>query len=151
MTVPTMTRVATGRAFVAEVARLLPKAEASGDRLITALYLILVCHPPRIESDGQQRSHLACAECRPDEPAAGGPVPLPDRPAGVLGLGRHPALSPVDSGGEVSSAARAAEVAGQRTATPATPAGRYTWEHRSRPDAATARVRRTRCPDVWSW
>ena len=56
---------AAALAFVTAVEQVLPKAEASGDRLITALYLILVVHAPIAVDDAERGPHLTCAECRP--------------------------------------------------------------------------------------
>jgi hypothetical protein len=64
-------------AFLAASAELMPRAEASGDRLVTALYLILRAHTAVAETDGDQRRFLACAECRSEgrEPHARYPCP----------------------------------------------------------------------------
>ena len=50
--------------FAYAAAALLPRAEASGDRLITALYLILKAHAG-IPDPTAAGAELTCAECRP--------------------------------------------------------------------------------------
>jgi len=65
----------TALAFVSEAAELMPKAEASGDRLVTALYLILRCHSAVTETDADRRPYLTCAECGPGPGALRRPYP----------------------------------------------------------------------------
>jgi hypothetical protein len=76
MPVRTASTTASALTFLAACAELLPKAEASGDRLVTALYLILRAHTAVVEGEGSQRI-LTCAECRPGrrEPQARYPCP----------------------------------------------------------------------------
>jgi hypothetical protein len=66
MPVRAASAAATALTFLAASAELLPRAEASGDRLVTALYLILRTHTAVTETDAEQRRFLTCAECRPD-------------------------------------------------------------------------------------
>jgi hypothetical protein len=77
MPVRTASATASAVTFLAASAELLPKAEASGDRLVTALYLILRTHTAVPETDAGQQDYLTCAECRPDrgEPHARYPCP----------------------------------------------------------------------------
>ena len=69
MTLDTSSDAARAHAFAAAAASLLPRAEASGERLVTALYLILRLHSP-VAAPGTSTGSLTCAECRP---AAHGP------------------------------------------------------------------------------
>jgi hypothetical protein len=77
MPVRTASAAATALAFLAATAELLPRAEASGDRLVTALYLILRTHTGVTSTDGDQRRLLTCAECRPDGREPGRQYPCP--------------------------------------------------------------------------
>ena len=77
MSVPTVSAAATALTFLAAAAELLPRAEASGDRLVTALYLILRTHTAVTETDGEDRRFLTCAECRPDGREPGTRYPCP--------------------------------------------------------------------------
>jgi hypothetical protein len=64
------------QAFLSACAELLPKAAASGDRLVTALYLILLAHAAAPAGDGPD-SHLSCVECRPERREAAARYPCP--------------------------------------------------------------------------
>jgi hypothetical protein len=77
MSVRTVSATASALTFLAASAELLPKAEASGDRLVTALYLILRTHTAVAETEANQPGFLTCAECRPGrrEPQARYPCP----------------------------------------------------------------------------
>jgi hypothetical protein len=66
MSVRTLNATATAMSFLAASAQLLPRAEASGERLVTALYLILRAHTAVTVTDAEQRRFLTCAECRPE-------------------------------------------------------------------------------------
>jgi hypothetical protein len=77
MPVRTASATASALSFLAASAELLPKAEASGDRLVTALYLILRAHTAAVEAEGSQQGFLACAECRPGRYEAQARYPCP--------------------------------------------------------------------------
>jgi hypothetical protein len=68
--------LAAQRAFADDCARVLRLAEASGHRLVTALYLVLTRHEA-VPSTVDHQLHLTCAECRPEgrEPARQYPCP----------------------------------------------------------------------------
>lgn len=63
--------------FADEAARVLRRAEASGQRLATALYLVLRQHAAVLRVDPEQGLHLTCAECRSEgrEPQEQYPCP----------------------------------------------------------------------------
>jgi hypothetical protein len=65
------------QAFVADAARVLRRAGASGERLTTALYLILSEHAATPVGGGPEGLHLQCSRCRADDldPAAQYPCP----------------------------------------------------------------------------
>jgi hypothetical protein len=53
------------QAFVDKCQAVLLKAQASGQRSSTALYLILAAHAPVLALTEESVAHLTCAECRP--------------------------------------------------------------------------------------
>lgn len=55
---------------------LLPRAQASGNRLMTALYLILLEHRGMPSGSGPD-AHLTCASCRPEVRPPDGTYPCP--------------------------------------------------------------------------
>lgn len=69
--------LAAQQAFAAEVERVLRQAGTSGERLTTALYLILSEHAATPIAVGPEGPHLRCRQCRPgdQEPAARYPCP----------------------------------------------------------------------------
>ncbi|MFL6066019.1 MAG: hypothetical protein ACJ72G_15250 [Friedmanniella sp.] len=77
MQVRTRSAAPTSLTFLAAAAGLLPKAQASGDRLVTALYLILVAHTAVSVTDADGRQYLTCAECRPGLREPGCQYPCP--------------------------------------------------------------------------
>ena len=68
--------LAAQQAFAAECERVLRLAQASGQRLATALYLVLRQHHgvPELGPDGL---HLTCAECRAADRAPADQYPCP--------------------------------------------------------------------------
>jgi len=72
MTADASTAAARSATFVRAATALLPRAAASGDRLVTALYLILQTHVGVEVRGSGADSCLTCAECRP---AADGQYP----------------------------------------------------------------------------
>ncbi|GAA1433167.1 hypothetical protein GCM10009616_24540 [Microlunatus lacustris] len=64
--------LADQQAFVADVADVLRRAGTSGQRLTTALFLILAEHGATPAGDGTESLHLRCRRCRSEdlEPAA---------------------------------------------------------------------------------
>ena len=77
MTLDAGTDAARSLTFVCAAASLLPRAEARGERLVTALYLILRTHTAVVAQAPGGGQHLTCAECRPRAGAAGEQYPCP--------------------------------------------------------------------------
>ena len=69
--------LAAQEAFVVGAARVLRRAATSGERLTTALYLVLAEHAATPVADGPDGLHLRCTRCRHDDldPAAQYPCP----------------------------------------------------------------------------
>ncbi len=57
--------------------RLLRRAQASGHRLVGALFLVLVRHDAESVVTADGLVHLRCAECRPDHRAPAAQYPCP--------------------------------------------------------------------------
>lgn len=76
-TAPAHPALAEQQGFADERARILRRAEPSGERLVTALYLVLTRHRPTATESDDGRPHLSCAECRPEgrDPLAQYPCP----------------------------------------------------------------------------
>ncbi|WP_375425644.1 hypothetical protein [uncultured Friedmanniella sp.] len=68
---------AAQQAFADESDRVLRLAGASGQRLATALYLVLRQHHAVPELDPDGGSHLTCAECRPTDRDPADQYPCP--------------------------------------------------------------------------
>lgn len=70
--------------FLSQTDRLLRRAGASGDRMVTALYLILAVHAA-IADVGSDRARYICAVCRPDaHPAQSYPCPTAEQATWAL-------------------------------------------------------------------
>ena len=63
--------------FLDETTRVMRRAEASGQRLVTALYLVLRQHGAVAEVNPEHGLHLTCSECRSEgrDPADQYPCP----------------------------------------------------------------------------
>jgi hypothetical protein len=59
--------LAAQQSFVADAARVLRRAGTSGERLTTALYLVLAEHAATPVADGPDGLHLRCTRCRTDD------------------------------------------------------------------------------------
>jgi hypothetical protein len=69
--------LAAQQAFVEAVAPVLRRSGVSGERLTTALHLILLAHPAVPVSDGPDGLHLRCARCRHEGLAPAQQFPCP--------------------------------------------------------------------------
>lgn len=67
--------------FADQRRELLPRAQATGQRLASALYVVLNQHLPATVTSEAGQVHLSCAECRPDgrEPAEQFPCPTAEQ------------------------------------------------------------------------